>query len=34
MGQAPHGVAIGVAAGAIGGWSYDHHKKKEETPGY
>ena len=33
-GQPLHGAAIGAAAGAIGGWLYDHHKKKEETPGY
>jgi len=33
-GQPLHGAAIGAAAGAVGGWLYDHHKKKEETPGY
>jgi hypothetical protein len=33
-GQPLHGAAIGAATGAIGGWLYDHHKKKEETPGY
>jgi hypothetical protein len=27
-------TASGAAIGAIGGWLYDHHKKKEETPGY
>jgi uncharacterized membrane protein len=33
-GQPIHGAVIGAAAGAVGGWLYDHHKKKEETPGY
>jgi hypothetical protein len=33
-GQPLHGAAIGAAAGAVGGWLYDRHKKQEETPGY
>ncbi len=33
-GQPLGGAAIGAAAGAAGGWLYDRHKKKEETPGY
>lgn len=33
-GQPLHGAAIGAVSGAVGGWLYDRHKKKEETPGY
>jgi hypothetical protein len=29
----PRGPALGAGAGAVGGWLYDHHKKKTETSG-